>query len=377
MINGKWFEQGSAASNDAALFVQGDKFQLKIEAESLPQKIKLGDLRDIVVSDRLGNVQRKLTFDDGSVFSTTENDAVDQYLLTSNKANRFLHTLESNLSFVLVALVLTIVFAFSFFKWGIPAISSSIAEALPQKTNNIIGSHTFEFLDKYIFDESAINEERQSEIRTHFEKKLVSSYQSQEKIDFTLHFRDWSSDGHGIPNALALPSGDIIVTDKFIELSENQNEIDSVLLHEIGHIAHRHSLKMVIQSTIVTTVIMTLTGDTNGFADMGVGLGSLLLSANYSRDYESEADQFAFDKMLEIGVDPIAFANIMQRMMDYSEELTRTGRQKDETNDKPDKEESADSKISDYFSTHPATDKRRENAERYSNCFKQGFKTCL
>ena len=376
MINGKWFEQGSAASTDAAIVVQGDQFQLRIESESITQTIKQGGLGDIVVSDRLGNVQRKLTFDDGSVFSTSDNDAVDRHFHGSSKANQFLHTLESNLSFVLVALVLTVVFAFSFFKWGVPAISSSIAEALPQKTNNVIGSHTFEFLDKYLFDESAIDEERQNEIRSHFEQKLVSSYQSQEKIEFTLHFRDWSSDGVGIPNALALPSGDIIVTDKFIELSENQNEIDSVLLHEIGHIAHRHSLKMVIQSTIVTTAIMTITGDANGFADMGVGLGAILLSANYSRDYESEADQFAFDKMLEIGIDPIAFSNIMQRMTVYSEELMGSGKQRDETVDTSDKDDSTDSKISDYFSTHPATDKRKENAQRYSNCFKQGFKTC-
>ena len=374
MINGKWFEQGSAASTNAALVVHGDQFQLSIESDSMMQTIKHGGLSEIAVSDRLGNVQRKLTFDDGSVFSTTDNDAVDQCFPTSNKANRFLHSLESNLSFVLVALVLTVVFAFSFFKWGVPAISASIAEALPQKANDVIGLHTFEFLDNYLFDESAISEERQNEIRAHFEQKLVSSYQSQEKIDFALHFRGWSSNGVGIPNALALPSGDIIVTDKFIELSESQNEIDSVLLHEIGHIAHRHSLKMVIQSTMVTTIVMTVTGDANGLADMGIGLGALLLSANYSRDYESEADQFAFDKMLEIGIDPIAFANIMQRMADYSVEFMGSGEKED---DSPAKKDSADSKISDYLSTHPETDQRKKNAERYSNCFKQNLKSCL
>jgi len=361
LIKGKWFEQGSAASIDAALFVQEDQFQLRIESISVTEIIKQGSLEDVIVSDRLGNVQRKLTLADGSVFSTTENDAIDRYFLTPHKASSFLHTLESNLSFVLVALVLTVVFAFSFFKWGVPALSSSVAEALPQKTNDVIGLHTFEFLDSYLFGESALDEERQNEIRTHFEQRLVSSFQSQEKIEFTLHFRDWSSGGKGIPNALALPSGDIILTDKFIELSENQNEIDSVLLHEMGHIAHRHSLKMVVQSTIVTTVIMTFTGDAGGLADMGIGLGALLLSTNYSRDFESEADQFAFDKMLEIGIDPIAFANIM----------------KNETGDTVEKEDSADSKISDYFSTHPATEKRKENAQRYSNCFKQNLKICL
>jgi len=376
LINGKYFEQGSAASTDVALVVQGDQYQLSIEVESETQIIKQGKLIHIEVSDRIGNIQRKLTFNDGSVFSTEDNDAVDHYIFTSYKPNQFLHSLESNLSFVLVALALTVVFAFSFFKWGVPAVSSTVAEALPQKTNNVIGAHTFDFLDKFVFEESVIDEARQNEIRSHFEQKLVSSFNDLEKIEFTLHFRDWSSGDVSIPNALALPSGDIIVTDKFIELSENQNEIDSVLLHEMGHIAHRHSLKMVIQSTIVTTSIMTIAGDASGLADMGIGLGALLLSANYSRDFESEADLFAFEKMLEIGIDPIAFANIMQRMMEYTEEAMRGGSQESERSDTAENETSADSKVSDYFSSHPATEKRNENARRYSDCFKQNLKTC-
>ena len=116
---------------------------------------------------------------------------------------------------------------------------------------------------------------------------------------------------------------------------EDRGEFDeSIKFYKRGNairrIEHRHSLKMVIQSTIVTTVIMTATGDANGLADMGIGLGALLLSANYSRDYETEADLFAFEKMLELGIDPIAFSNMMQRMTDYSEELMGSGEKKGE-----------------------------------------------
>jgi len=74
---------------------------------------------------------------------------------------------------------------------------------------------------------------------------------------------------------LALPSGDIVLTDKFIELSENQDEIDAVLLHEMGHVIHRHGLEMVIEGTLVTVAGMLIVGDSNGLADMGVELGSL------------------------------------------------------------------------------------------------------
>lgn len=381
MIEGTLFEQGSAVFTHAVLTVNNDVYQVKTEV----QTVKQGGVDEVKLSDRLGNVQRKLTLEDGSVFATYDNDAIDKLFISKNKTNSFIHKFESNISFVLISLIVTIVLSLSFFKWGVPLISSGIAEALPQKTNEIIGAHTFDFLDEYVFKESTLDKERRNSIRTHFKQKLVPSYESDGKITFTLHFRDWSDGNQGIPNALALPSGDIILTDKFIELSENQDEIDAVLLHEMGHIAHRHSLKLVIQSTIVTTAIMMITGDVSGIADIGIGIGSLLLSANYSRDYEAEADQFAFSKMLEINIDPISFAKVMKRITDYSEDMLSNKQQesnpmsKEKPSDFAKKDASSsgfDSKITNYFSTHPATKKRTENAERYSKCFKQGLKTC-
>jgi len=308
LIKGNWFEKGSAASIDAVLHVDGNFFQLKTHTGLNKQ----GDASLIDVSDRLGNVQRKLTFEDGSVFSTTDNDAIDKAFSKTKKTNRLIHKLESKLPFVLISLVATIVISLSF-----------------------------------------------------------SNYKNPNGIQFSLHFRDWSSNGKGVPNALALPSGEIILTDKFVELSKNQAEINAVLLHEIGHIAHRHSLKMVIQSTLLTTVIMMATGDANGLTDMGVGLGSLLLSSKYSRHFELEADKFAFTKMLQIGIDPIAFSQIMKRITEYTEETFGM------TEDKDTQEENSDTKISDYFSTHPATKERTKNAERYSECFNKGLTTCL
>lgn len=385
LIDGKWFVKGSAAHIKAALLIDGDYYQLQTSDGISKQ----GDVTDVSVSDRLGNVERKLIFEDGSVFATADNDAIDEHFKSVLKANRFIHAIESNLSFVAFALVLTIAVSFSFFKWGLPAASSVIADALPQKTNMIIGSHTLDFLDKAIFDDTKLSEQRQTEIRQHFHAKLTPIEQDNEELTFVLHFRAWGDDDQGIPNALALPSGDVILTDKFIELSQNQNEIDAVLLHEMAHIVERHSLKMLVQATLVTTVIMMTTGDLSGVADLGVGLGSLMLSSNYSRNHESEADQYAFDKMLELGIDPISFANIMRRITDYSESLSQAEEIDEEatSNDPelaegekvdfvPPAEEKSESSVLDYFSSHPNTENRAQQAERYSECFQQGLKVC-
>ena len=40
--------------------------------------------------------------------------------------------------------------------------------------------------------------------------------------------------------------GAVVITDELIALAKNDDEIMSVLFHEIGHVEHRHSLRMVI-----------------------------------------------------------------------------------------------------------------------------------
>lgn len=376
MIAGKWYEQGSAAQKEAALHCYDDgRYTLVIQSGGSYS----GQMEDIQVSDRLGNVERKLTFPDGSVFATQANDAIDRYFKPQTKAASFIHGLESRLVFVAIALIIAIATTFSFFKWGLPAISHGIASVLPQKTNDIIGAHTLTFLDDFLLDESRLDEATKEKIRTRFKNDLVP-LEANDELNFTLHFRAWGEGDESIPNALALPSGDIILTDKFVELSENQDEIDAVLLHEMGHVAHRHSLKMVVQSTLITVIVTMVTGDGSGMADLGVGLGSLLLSTSYSRDFETEADEYAFQHMLKADIDPNAFATIIRRITDFtvdisSDEDTEKPNPKETNNDIA--EQDKDSKdVLDYFSTHPNTDERVKQAKRYSDCYRQGLKVC-
>ncbi len=368
MIAGEWYDNGSAAAQEAALQTNPDSsYILQISG----QQARSGNISDLQVSERLGNVPRKLTFEDGSVFSTRENDAIDELFKSHNKTSSFVHALESKVRFALLALLVTVAVVFAFFKWGLPAASHGIANALPQKTNQIIGANSLKFLDEFFFKESKIAVELQREIKEHFIKN-VRPLEKDQTIKFTLHFRDWSTEeGQGIANALALPSGDIIVTDEFIRLSKNQNEIDSVLLHEMGHITNRHSLKLLVQSSIVTIVILMTVGDVSAVADLGVGLGSLLITTSYLREFESEADQYAFDHMLHANMDPIAFASIMDRLS--SNQLSGENKPDNESEYKESKDTPT---ILDYLASHPRTIDRIEQAKRYSECFKQGLRVC-
>ena len=362
MITGYWHPQGSAARFSATFEVNGqEQYTVNLEEESAFS----GDVSTLKISERIGNVERKITLEDGSIFTTLENDKVDELFKGTQKINSFVHYLETHYRAIVVAVIVTFASGFSFFKWGIPWTSEKIAHALPYETNELIASGSMKFLDKAMFDKSELSEEKKKEISKHFYDKLaLLSLDDEKKIVYKLHFRSWEMGDQEIPNALALPSGDIIVTDKFIELTENQDEIDAVLLHEMGHVVHRHGLEMMIEGTFITVAVMMISGDASGMGDFGVGLGTALVSSSYSRDHESEADKYAFDKMLQAKIDPKSFSNIMARMMDYMAEENNSS-----SSEKKDK-------FLDYFASHPSTKERIEIANRYSECFKQGLSVC-
>lgn len=371
MIEGKWHAEGSASSQRARLISKDQRrYTLELEDgtkfEGISSSLKVGN--------RLGNIERKITLEDGSVFATKENDKVDRLFKAELKTNRVIYTLESHMGWVMVALVVTILTTFSFFKWGVPWASKHIAHALPEKTNQIIAANTLDFLDKFMFEKSILSSDKQEKIRQHFHTNIAPLGIENEEIVYKLHFRSWRDGNLSIPNALALPSGDLVLTDKFVELCQSQEEMDSVLLHEMGHVVHRHTLKMVIEGTFVTVAVMLMVGDSNGLADMGVGLGSLLVSSSYSRGHESEADTYAFEHMLRAKIDPSSFSRIMDRITTYMQEQTNR-KDKNRKTDQNEIKESEDSFL-DYLSSHPNTKSRIEIADQYSECYKKGLSSC-
>ncbi len=92
-----------------------------------------------------------------------------------------------------------------------------------------------------------------------------------------------------IPNAVALPGGQIALFNGIIQQAKSPDEVAGVLAHEIGHVDHRHVMAGLIRQFGFGLV---LGGNSHAaeYADM-------LLSARYSRDAEREADAFAIQRL--------------------------------------------------------------------------------
>ena len=333
-LRGDFYAQGSSRKWAAALSFSDDSYYLKTDDG---EHRHVGNARELSVSSRLGSVPRKFELPDAGIFETPDNDAVDALLRNlrhQDQHGSLLYWLESRWSAVLISFIAVLFFLVGGIGWGIPAASEAIAHRLPVSMANAASKETLALLDKIWLQPSTLSDAQQKTLNARFEQLLPPP--DDTAFTYQLHFRSLPDS----PNAFALPSGDIVLTDELVALADHDDEVDSVLLHEIAHVEKRHGLQQVVSSSIFSIGVAMMTGDVTGGAELLTGLPVFLVQQNYSRGAESEADAYAVEMMLRLDRDPRCFGSMMRKL---------SASESDETKNHG---------IGAYFSSHPASQAR-------------------
>jgi predicted Zn-dependent protease len=176
-----------------------------------------------------------------------------------------------------------------------------------------------------------------------YRRKFASMTRAKsESAAYRLEFR--ASPAFG-PNAFALPSGIIVMTDELVRSARHEQEVLGVLAHELGHVRHRHVMRHLLESSAIAMIVAGVTGDVASATSLAAAAPALLLNARFSRDFEREADRFAIDLMREGGLDPRYLARILSRL----------------------EEEHGSGGIPTFLSTHPGTRERQALADAAAN----------
>ena len=126
-----------------------------------------------------------------------------------------------------------------------------------------------------------------------------------------------------INNAFAIPGGYIYVTRQLTALMNNEAELAGVLGHEVGHVAARHSAKRqkaATRNSIIGVVGTILSGVLLGDSSLGrlgqqvFSQGSQLLTLQYSRSQEIEADNLGIAYLGRAGYDPRAMGSVLESL---------------------------------------------------------------
>jgi predicted Zn-dependent protease len=161
------------------------------------------------------------------------------------------------------------------------------------------------------------------------------------------------------PNAFALPGGHIYISRGLLSLVNSEDELATVIGHEIGHVAARHSVSRQTANAPLLPVKIaagiggaaaSIVSPTVGALISGVGqLPGALAMAAYSRDQEREADELGQQYASEAGFDPEALSSFMHSLA-REEELAGN-----------------DPNRASFFRSHPTSPSRSTDAAEYAH----------
>ncbi len=362
-VQGKLFD-GNSSAQTAAVLRLNDHGQLTLISVGNEQMLNGSAIK---ISSRLGNSARYIELGSLGRFETSDNDAVDtiaETLLPNDKSN-LLHKLESNLGLILVAVVITSLVVAATVRWGVPAAADRIVDALPDKTADVIEQKILVQLEKRWFKPSNLSIARQDELNALFEQVLERLDASNKGYVFKLRDAEKTVGA----NALAFPSGTIVMTDQLVELAKNDVQLAGILAHEVGHLEGKHSLRQLVRASILTFVVAFIAGDVSGASSTLIAAPVAILQLSYSREFETDADSYALDYLGcdKDGLNSMAdFFNIIANieLVDAPPAGTKNNKpiatEPEITTPEPDSNnaETQESRIDSFLATHPASAKR-------------------
>jgi predicted Zn-dependent protease len=161
-------------------------------------------------------------------------------------------------------------------------------------------------------------------------------------------------------NAFALPGGHVYVSRELLALLNQEDELASVLGHEIAHVAARHAVRRMTVATpfavitgipaLLTGIVSPALGDT--IASAGQLAGGLVL-APYSRDQEREADRIGTELAALAGWDPASLSSLLLTL-EREEQASGAARR------------------AGWLDTHPTTPERARLAAEHAGELRRG-----
>ena len=318
------------------------------------------DVMRITTSDYIENAPRWIYFNDGwacelsgSDFNTLVPDP------EKNLRAQLLQFWHENKLFLVPVLVLNAVMIWLILQFSIPHLVDNAIQYLSSINTESYDRHTLQSLDRRQLSKSKILMAEQHRLQALFQRLLKKNRRKHkdkaDKFHYRLVFRDSPALG---ANALGLPSGTIIVTDQLVKLSRSDKQLMAIVAHEVGHVRHRHILKSRLSASASTLIYGHLLHDSRVLSRIALTAPGKLLTQQYSKAEELEADAFAIKFLKANKIQPRELQFALHTLHRHSR-----GQRAVFYHPRYNQPESRQIKVN-YFNTHPHLQRRLELIRR-------------
>ena len=323
---------GRAEAVDATLVAE----QSAIEIQHADGRVTIVPTTSVRLEPPLGRTARRLWLDETAYLELEQLGSLAPLETRVLAGSRFVNAAERRLSTVLIAVPILLLVLWLVVKFGIPAAADSLATKLSPELLAAIDRQVLKGLDTSYLDPSELLPARQMAIVEGFRAHTAS----QPSLPaYHIEFRKLDSG----PNAFALPGGAIILTDEIVEIAQSNDELFAVLGHELGHVHHRHGMKLVLRKMGLFLLVSFFLGDVSPLFTTAGALPAVLVETGYSRHFESQADDYAIRFCIASGIGLRPMIALFHRL----------------------RERAGDHALLTWLSTHPALEERLHVLEQH------------
>lgn len=346
-----YFDGASARAHSVTLQIEGN--ELLITGEGLRRRVAL---RKVQWPERTRHGTRVAHFTEGGSVQCADAGAWDDWSRASGRGDSLVVTMQQSWRWVIASAAALVLLLVVIQQWGLPVAARAVVAVTPLSVDSSLGETSLEVIDEHLMRPSKLPLAEQTRLRDAF-AKAVSAMPPGSVPAWQLVFRR-SRIG---PNAFALPGGTMVMTDELVELvGRDDKVITAVLAHELGHVRHRHGIRMLIQATALSGLAAIVVGD---FSTVLAGVPVLLGQASYSRDAEREADQEAVLILKAAGISPAVMVTLFEKIAAQRNEAAGSGKagksgEPVETGTPGDKLPDTGSGLGIAFASHPADAER-------------------
>ncbi|NUS70564.1 MAG: metalloprotease, partial [Ensifer adhaerens] len=115
------------------------------------------DFAQLDISARVGSIPRRVEFPDGSLFETTDNDAIDRLLTErGNVVHGFIHELERFRPRLILVVAATIALGWAVYRFAVPALVEVAVVVTPPIVPQIMSASALKALDSGILGQTQL-----------------------------------------------------------------------------------------------------------------------------------------------------------------------------------------------------------------------------
>jgi predicted Zn-dependent protease len=174
------------------------------------------------------------------------------------------------------------------------------------------------------------------------------SAHAQRHLDYNFHVIP----DHNMINAFSLPGGPVYIGEGMLDLMETEDELATILAHEVEHIDHFHCIERVQIEANLKNLDLDIVGQL-------LQIPLEFWQAGYRKDEEFEADREGVRLAVESGYSPYGAVSIFMRLAKLCNEyVIHAQSPEDELS------ELAIQSLTGYFRSHPLPSERLDQVNR-------------